>query len=201
MDSKIRENCQKHFETHKATLIQDTDRYLAIDWRRSDGSGEYYVNYILDKKRGNFIISGDLGNCIAIWYNKLDAAKLKLLINDVSYFTKKIQCATDKYVYDENDVFADIRETIEQKQIDLEKFIKNNDICDSVDEFWQIVENEVNESRCSDMFLPTDYLVEIFSKIDPDYYYEWLYKCGQRISPRVYLWAIGFQMACNQLNL
>ena len=57
---RIAKFCEK-FNTHKATLIQDTDRYLIIDWRRADGSGDYYVNYIVDKKRGNLIVSGDLG--------------------------------------------------------------------------------------------------------------------------------------------
>lgn len=63
MNEAIRKNCQERFANHKATLIQDTDRYLAIDWRKGNGSGDYYVNYILDKKRGNIIISGDLGDC------------------------------------------------------------------------------------------------------------------------------------------
>lgn len=201
MDSKIRENCQRHFKTHKATLIQDTDRYLAIDWRRSDGSGEYYVNYILDKKRGSLVVSGDLGNCIAIWYNTLDVTKLKSFINDIGYFIKKFQCSTDKYVYDEKDIIADIREMIKGKQIDLNEFVENNDDWyNDVDEFWRTVEDEIYESRCGDTFMPTEHLVEIFSKIDADYY-EWLYSCGRRIAPRVYLWAVGFQMACDQLGL
>lgn len=68
--------CVKQFATHKATLIQDTDRYFAADWRRSDGSGDYYANFIVDKKRGSLIISGDLGDCIATWYNELTPAKL-----------------------------------------------------------------------------------------------------------------------------
>lgn len=54
---------EKAFERrgHKATLVQNTDRYTVIDWRKADGSGDYYVNYIIDKKRGSLIISGDLG--------------------------------------------------------------------------------------------------------------------------------------------
>lgn len=57
MYSKICKTYRERFATHKAILIQDTDRYLAIDWRKSNGSGNYYINYILDKKRGNLIIN------------------------------------------------------------------------------------------------------------------------------------------------
>ncbi len=64
ISKEIVENCKERFSTHKATLIQDTERYFAVDWRSESGSGDYYVNYILDKKRGSLIISGDLGDCI-----------------------------------------------------------------------------------------------------------------------------------------
>lgn len=49
-EEEILNKCKERFSTHKATLIQDTDRYMIIDWRKADGSIDYYVNYILDKK-------------------------------------------------------------------------------------------------------------------------------------------------------
>lgn len=37
-DKEIREyaerNAKEQFSTHKATIVTDTERYLAIDWRR-----------------------------------------------------------------------------------------------------------------------------------------------------------------------
>ncbi|MDY6278695.1 MAG: hypothetical protein SPL63_01065, partial [Roseburia faecis] len=68
---------------HKATLIQNTDRYTIIDWRKGNGSGEYYVNYIIDKKRGSLIISGDLGDCIATWYNSNS-------VHDIARYTRSV---------------------------------------------------------------------------------------------------------------
>lgn len=40
---------------------------------------------------------------------------------------------------------------------------------------------------------------EIIEDFDPDYY-EWFYNCGRRIDGRVYIWAIGFNMAMKQLG-
>lgn len=74
-EEEILNECKEKFSTHKATLIQDTERYMIIDWRRADGSINYYVNYILDKKRGSLIISGDLGDCVATWYNAVSPKK------------------------------------------------------------------------------------------------------------------------------
>ena len=56
-EEEILNKCKERFAAHKATLIQDTDRYMIIDWRKADGSIDYYVNYILDKKRGSLIIT------------------------------------------------------------------------------------------------------------------------------------------------
>lgn len=98
-----------HFDTHKAKLIEDNERYWSADYRRADGSGEHYINFIVDKKRGSLIISGDLGDCIATWYNKLTPEKINSFIrNDPEYFIKKIQCSTDKYRYDANCAYNEI---------------------------------------------------------------------------------------------
>ena len=106
---RIAKFCEK-FNTHKATLIQDTDRYLIIDWRRADGSGDYYVNYIVDKKRGNLIVSGDLGDSIATWYNKIKPSNLKNYVkNDIEYYISKIQTASDLFCYDEKNVVESIK--------------------------------------------------------------------------------------------
>lgn len=199
MGNEICKTYRERFATHKATLIQDTDRYLAIDWRRSNGSLDYYVNYILDKKRGSLIISGDLGNCIATWYNKLDAAKVKSLVNNVPYFVGKFQCASDQYTYCEDDVLADVIDRL--REFNLDELVIGNNLSDSLDDFLEDIKSEISESTCRlGEFLPTDRLTETIEQIDPDFS-EWLYRCGQRIHPRVYLWAVGFQMACDQLGL
>lgn len=203
MDKGIRKKCQERFAEHKATLIQDTDRYLAIDWRNKDGRGDHYVNYILDKKRGSIIISGDLGDCIATWYNKLSVENLKQYIGDVGYFMKKFQCTSDDYTHDEDDIMNDIREQLED--FDIPEFVEE---CkaeykfdfDDEDEFWQTIESEICDSIRGGRFVPTKTLMEIIEHIDRDCF-EWLYRCGERIHHRVYLWAVGFQMACDQLGL
>lgn len=203
MYEEIRKHCQERFAEHKATLIQDTDRYLAIDWRKSNGSGEYYVNYILDKKRGSLIISGDLGDCIATWYNKLTVENAKEYINNVGYFMKKFQCATDDYTHYDDDIMDDIREQLED--FDIPGFIEE---CkagyrfdfDDEDEFWQTVESEVCDSILGRDFVPTEKLREIIGRLDGDSF-EWIGRLGERIHPRVYLWAVGFQMACDQLGI
>ncbi len=202
ISKEITESCKEHFSTHKATLIQDTERYFAVDWRKENGSGDYYVNFILDKKRGSLIISGDLGDCIATWYNPTTPTKIKSYIhNNPGYFLSKVQCATNDYTHYEEDVLEDIKNRFEVNGFDVKDYVESHMFIADEEEFWEELENEVREScsRCDD-FRPTARLEEIICDFDSDYYV-WLYSCGERIAMRVYLWIIGFEMALDQLGL
>lgn len=196
---EIKAICNRDFATHKATLIQNTDRYCIIDWRRADGSGDRYVNYIVDKARGSLIVSGDLGDSIATWYNSLDPAKLKGYIhNNVGYYIKKIQCSSDLYDCDEDDVVEEIKHRLDES--DVAEYVEESDRFDDEDEFWEFVEDEVSGSVYRDMFIPSQELQDVIEEINCDSW-EWLGGCGKSINVRVYLWAEGFYMACEQLGI
>lgn len=196
---EIKAICNRGFATHKATLIQNTDRYCIIDWRRADGSGNYYVNYIVDKARGSLIVSGDLGDSIATWYNSLDPAELKNYIhNDVNYYISKIRCSSDLYDYDVNDIVEEIKNQLDES--DVAEYVEESDRFDDEDEFWEFVEDEVSDGVYRDMFIPSQELRDVIEEIECDSW-EWLGDCGKSINVRVYLWAEGFYMACDQLGI
>ena len=196
---EIKAMCNRDFATHKATLIQNTDRYCIIDWRRVDGSGNCYVHSIVDKARGSLIVSGDLGDSIATWYNSLDPAELKGYIrNDVGYYIGKIRCSSDLYNYDVDDVVEEIKAQLDET--DVAEYIEESDRFGDEDEFWEFVEAEVSGSVCRDKFFPSQELRDVIEEIEC-YSWEWLGDCGKSISPRVYLWVEGFYMACNQLGI
>lgn len=192
---------RKNFETHEATLVMNNDRYTAIDWRRADGSSDYYVNYIIDKKRGSLIVSGDLGDSIATWYNPLAVKELSNFIrNNIYYYIEKIQCSSDLYVWDSGDIVQDIISNLGEDVI--EEYINDPNGCSEIEnlvEFTEFLDDEVCNSEISDRFIPTKDLEEVIGNIYPDYW-EWLYDCGKTVSPRVYLWAIGLDMAVKQLE-
>lgn len=199
---KLKELYDYHFSTHKATLIQNSDRFFIVDWRREDGSGNHYVNYIVDKLRGSLIISGDLGDCIATWYNPLEPEKIKTFVRNTEYFIGKFQCSSDKYRWHESDVYNDIKEHLENTmdENDFLAFFENNDYyIENEEEFWREIAYEAGCSTMNPFFNPTERLVAILSDIDPEYY-EWLYDCGKEVNPRVYLWAEGFRRALEQLE-
>lgn len=189
----------KAFKTHKATLIQDTERYCIIDWRKSDGGGEYYINFIVDKKRGSLIVSGDLGDSIATWYNSLTISNLKSYIyKSIDYYMSKFQCTSDKYFYEENYVFDSMIEYLGKENI--ENYIESSYKFDDFQEFEEEIREQISYSIRGDEFVPTNELYEIVTDIDPDGW-EYLSECGAQIQGRVYLWAIGFNMACEQLGM
>ena len=202
--SDINAICKEKFSTHKATLIQDAERFLIIDWRRADGSSDYYVNYIVDKKRGSLIVSGDLGDSIATWYNPLTAEKIKSFIhNDVGYYVGKLQCASNKYCYDEANIIADLKEYLLGCDVGMlitEYNKHGSHYIERESELWKALENDVSGCIYGDAFIPSEDIKNFCEEMDIDYW-EWLYSCGKRIHPRVYLWAEGFYMACEQLGI
>ena len=181
---RIAKFCEK-FNTHKATLIQDTDRYLIIDWRRADGSGDYYVNYIVDKKRGSLIVSGDLGDSIATWYNKIKPSDLKNYVkNDIGYYISKIQTASDLFYYDEKNVVESIKYNLED--FDSDEIISSyseHSSCymESEDDVWEELEHEVSNCIYGNKFIPSELIVDFCSELDTDYF-EWLYQLTSRRS-------------------
>ncbi len=198
--------CKERFATHKANLIQNTDRYLIFDWRRADGSINYYVNYILDKKRGSLIISGDLGDCVATWYNAVSPQQIKNYLKDIYYFISKFQCSTDKYIYYPDNAYEGIKYHLKDyMEVELEELLKacKKHLWYSVeteDELWEAVKSNIDENWGSDIepHYSTD-MTNFLEELDCEYY-EWLYDCGGRIDMRVYLWAVGYEMAYTQLE-
>lgn len=176
---------------HKATLIQNTDRYTIIDWRKGNGSGEYYVNYIIDKKRGSLIISGDLGDCIATWYNRNSVHNIARYINSVGYFIGKFQCSSDSYDYDEDDILEDIEDELKEAGVDRTEEFEDD---------WDAFTCDFSDDCYKDGFRPSHDRTEFLSDYLGDDWWEGSDTWGRRINNRVFLWIAGLNMAVQQLD-
>lgn len=197
-------HAERHFKDHVATLIQDTDRFTIIDWRKRNGSGDYYINFIVDKKRGSLIVSGDLGDSIATWYNPIKVNDLKdYIFKDIPYYMSKFQCTSDSLVYDEDDVLESLIDGLfgveDDRSENIDTYIESS-CFDTFDEFKEALREEVERSIFDKDFRPTERLYELATDVYPDAW-ECFNGCGAKIDGRVYLWAIAFNMACNQLGL
>lgn len=176
---------------HKATLIQNTDRYTIIDWRQKNGSGEYYVNYIIDKKRGSLIISGDLGDCIATWYNSNSVHDIARYIRSVDYFISKFQCSSDSYDYDEDDILEDIEGELKEAGVDRTEEFEDD---------WDAFTCDFSDDCYKDGFRPSRDRTEFLSDYLGDDWWDGSDTWGRRISGRVFLWIAGLNMAVQQLD-
>ena len=202
---KYSEAAVKSFKDHKATLVQDSDRFTIIDWKKMNGSSDYYINFIVDKKRGSLIVSGDLGESIATWYNPLTVSDLKTYIyKDIPYYMSKFCCTSDGYYYDDESVLEDILDGIfgtdDESDDAKADYIENSDF-ECFEYFKSELEDEIIESIHNDDFYPTERLKELVEDAHPDDAWELFAGVGKKIRGRVYLWAIGFKMACDQLGM
>lgn len=191
----ILKHCQTRFETHKASLIQNTDRYFAADYRKANGDIHYYINFILDKERGSLIISGDLGDCIATWSNKLTPQKLNTYIrNDCDYFISKIQTSTDMYDYDPDDAYAEIVTSLTENRFEIPYGYEYL----SEEEFFEELKEEVHKSYCHDQYHVTETLYDMMTAVNPDCVESFPFY-GRSVDMRIHLWLYAFNEVCNQL--
>lgn len=189
---QMREMAKKKFKDHKATIILHDDNFFIVDWRRSDGSGEYAVRYILDIQKGNFIVTGDLGDSIASWYNPVSPKNLKLYLDDILYYIGKLQCSSDLYCYRNEDIIRDL-EDLKEEYIEFSMTMDEEEVNTDFEEMKEIL---------LDLPLPCTYpeeLTDLMQKYEEDWFDSNFAGIGRRVSPRVVLWAVGYQMACERL--
>lgn len=93
-----------------STLVFEDDNFFIMDWRDKNGSGNLATRYIVDKQKGDLIIKGDSGECIASWYNPITVENLVHYINSAEYFIGKMRCSSHKYTYDYHDVEKDLED-------------------------------------------------------------------------------------------
>lgn len=128
----------KILEGFKATKVLDDGKFFIVDWRNSDGNGNLSARFYLDIENGTFIVTGDSGESVACWFNRVTPKQLKGYLGNVSYYIKKLQCTSDKYTYEYKDICEDLdvlqKEYIECAKEDGEDDEKLEEIREDFDE-------------------------------------------------------------------
>ena len=181
-------------------LVHEDGRIFIMDWRDKGGSGNLATRYIVDKEKGDLIIKGDAGDCIASWFNSVTVEELACYINSIYYFIEKIQCSTNKYSYK----WEDVKEDLEDRKQDilalysdgnLDDDIQISDINEDFERMLDILgEFDLNENT----IYPAE-LTDLFQKYDPDWF-ESFTNLGRRIDRRIYLWIYGYQEGVERLR-
>lgn len=203
-----------HFgQEFEAYLVHEDDNIFVMDWKDKNGSGNLATRYIVDKKRGTFIITGDSGHCIACWYNPIKVEDLVHYINSTGYFMEKIQCTDHKYTYAPDDIDEDLEDTkqmiVKEKLEDYDGDEENIEYIEWLDEFEEdfmkiseIVTNSTPKRFCTEeRFICSENLDDLAEKYWGAPYYEapW-YDAGCRIDKRLYLWTYGYQEGVERLR-
>lgn len=176
---------KKNFKDHKATIIINNEDVFIMEWRNKNGSSNYYIKYVLDKKLGVFMVYGDLGESIAYWYSPLEVTDITSYMYDIWYYKGKIKTG-DVYTRYYDDIEYDLKEYLKEcfgKEKLNEKEKKEYEAIDEYIEYGEYDEYSLHEQL-------VDYIEE-----------EILGDIGLRLNQRVYLWAAGFLLACEQLEI
>lgn len=193
-------NAKKHFKNFRAEF-KDYGDLQTLDWRDENGSSNYHVHYIFDTKQSYMHISGDLGSaCFYLtWEPTFENTHTKL--HSLEYIAGKIECSTDKYVYPEEYVRADIedyyKDCMPQRE-DKEEYEDDWQYEDAVDEFKEIIESYINAHDYHRGFNAADCdKFEQLEELDCEW---WEHNFGEVLAPRLYCWFVGLEMAWEQIE-
>ena len=199
MDKNIKDRCKKRFKDHKATVLLENENFLVLDWRNKDGSGEYSVRYIVDCQKGNLFISGDLGDCIASWFNEITPDAMARYVNDIQYFMGKFQCSSDKYDYHWEDIKSDL-EGIREEYLEEHKSYGYGETVEEIEKDFAEMLDLCEEMTFGENIPYPDNFVKLAEKYAAPWWESEFANIGKRISGRVYLWVVGYQMALKQIR-
>lgn len=196
MYDERKQKARERFRDFVATVVLRNEQFFVVDWRDKSGSGNYAVRYLLDIEKGNFIVTGDLGDSVASWFNRVTPKNLKSYINDIGYYMGKFQTTSNQYTYDWDDVVEDL-ENVKEELLSECPYLYRNE----VDEDFAKMQELLEDMNLGENNNYTNELTELFEKYDDNWWDSSFTSLGCRVSQRVILWAVGFQMACEQLGI
>ena len=176
--------------------FKDYKDLQTIDWRNKNGSNNYHIHYILDIKQQYMHISGDLGSaCFCLTWQPC-FENVHSLLRDPGYILGKMECATDKYVYPEEYVRAEIEEYYAESRPQRENFDDEEEFWEETEKFENTVNDFINAHDYKNGFMPfASDCFEDIEELDPEWYE---HNFGCCVAPRVYLWLVGLEMAYEQ---
>ncbi len=192
------EQARKQFKDHEATVVLRDENFFVLDWRNRNGEDYYFVRYLLDIKQGCLTVSGDVGYCVACWFNEVTPENLAHLIKDVGYFTEKLACATNSITYKDQDQMDDLNEL--EKRYLANKALSKDQRNELEKNFARLlIEFDSTGLRGPETYPPE--VFKLYDKIDLDWENDPAFTTiGKRTDKRILLWSVGYRMAIEQLT-
>lgn len=179
-----------NFTNHEATVLVNNDNYFIMDWAEEDTT-EYSIRYVLDKKSGTLSLYGDLGDATVKWYGPQTCEDIVRYMNDVTYFASKITTSTDLWERTEENLEKDL-DSIRGWHLGSGE---------SWTEFEKFKFEMMTHSGIEISLFPYGFKPESRAFVENhDISFDEVRRAGRRISGRVYLWALGFQMGMESLK-
>ena len=108
---------KEHFKNHEAKFT-DYGNIKILDFKNPSGS-YYRIRFLFEEDYCKLHISGDLGELTATNFKNMTFEKFNDFVNDVGYFTSKIDCLSrDIFYYDECKARNDLKELIEEYDVE-----------------------------------------------------------------------------------
>ena len=185
----------KAFSKHETEFRVGLNGIDVLDFRNPD-TVCYSMRIVFDHERGDRVyITGDLGEAVvyptcratlqgmAECFTRRENGAISV---NWGYFLEKVRASSDRYCWDSDRFIQDFKEHCEEYGIDTaDEFLE---------EHMGMWNDGVEVDSVRGITLSSDAKRDLEEKIDRDYW-EWVYDCGKRVSPRVILWLVALRLA------
>lgn len=191
-ESDVIKNGVKAFSGHSVNFRKLQAGIEVLDFRKP-GTCWYYVRVVFDNERGAVYISGDLGEAVVCptcpatltGVASCFTSRAGGIRVNAGYFIEKVRCSSDLYEWSVELFRKDFTQNCRERCIVL----PDDFLDEHLDSYFADIEvDDRNGVRISG-----DAKAELEDQ-DHDYW-EWLYDCGKRVSPRVILWLVAIRLA------
>lgn len=187
---KYKTQMREAFKNFKATFT-DLNLVQILDWRNENGSINHYVRFVFDKYAQIMTVSGDLGT--AVFHFTEDAIFENISrYTTMEYFFEKIATTTDRYQYDEEYAYEQVKQYLDVEDVAKDSFA----VTDEQKQKLYLAKKMAKEADLNGFEETT---TEMLEKYDPDYW-EWAYEIGKLPHVRCIAWFEALHLARKQLK-
>lgn len=174
---------KENFKNHVATFT-DYGNIKILDFK-NPASCHYRIRFMFEEDCCRLHISGDLGHLVATNYNNMVYEKFyEHYVPDVGYFKSKVDCCDRPFVYyDDEQARKDLKERLDEIEIELEDDWEMEDILEDLNEDAGL------GSKAYDIL--RDY--------DPDCH-EYISDIGKQPTGILHVYLMAFKLAYEQLE-
>lgn len=190
------DSAKRAFKRHKAKVIVNDKRFLILDWANKDPMHGFEFHYVLDKELGTLVVYGDFMDGLAKWNHSVGLGDVvKCMCHKEQFVAALNKENMPIYEFSYRDAVKDLNAAKEKAIAKARKSKEELAVASASDDF-DYMADMLDEYGPNAPF--NGPFTGLWIKYNPEMPADMI---GKRLIYPVYIWVLGFLLACDKANL